>query len=160
MGSMVDKTTLARFDDLTDDDPADPLSRRQLAQQALWFLVCHEWCASVRHGYAGMVYEGILGVFFFEIEPLRNADPEVWVIVGDLPPAYIACDDCPNAAAALDGYCGAMSEWVQAVRQKKPVDDLIPVNAPPTEEYADLLERRLRFIYEEILPEYEDDLKA
>ena len=156
----VDTSRLKPFTAMRRSKDDNDLSPYSLAQQALWFLVCHEWCASVRHGYAGMVYEGILGVFFFEIEPLRNADPEVWVIVGDLPPAYIACDDCPNAAAALDGYCGAMSEWVQAVRQKKPVDDLIPVNAPPTEEYADLLERRLRFIYEEILPEYEDDLKA
>ncbi len=35
---------------------------------------------------------------------------------------------------------------------------MVPVNAPPTLKYAEMLERRLKFIETEILPEFEDEL--
>jgi hypothetical protein len=40
-------------------------------------------------------------VFLFEIIPSReDVDDKVWLIVGDLPPAYITAEDAPNPAAA------------------------------------------------------------
>jgi hypothetical protein len=52
-----------------------------------------------------------------------------------------------------------MSEWVDAVKNGRPVDELIPVNVPPTMEYADMLENRLNYLDTEILIDYKDDLK-
>jgi hypothetical protein len=83
----------------------------------------------------------------------------VWVIVGDVPPAYITVEDAPNPATALDAYIGAMQEWVDAARAGGSVADLIPVNVPPTVENAERLGRRLQFIDEEILSQYADDLE-
>lgn len=56
----------------------------------------------------------------------------IWVIVGDLPPAYITTENNANPACALDGYITEMKEWVEAVRMGKPTSERIPVNAPPT----------------------------
>jgi hypothetical protein len=58
----------------------------------------------------------------------------------------------PTAASALEGYMFEMTKWVEAIEQGKSVEDLIPVNAPPTAEYADPLRRRLDFLRSEILP--------
>jgi hypothetical protein len=70
----------------------------------------------------------------------------------------VVTDDAPNPASALDAYIGGMQSWVDAVRSGGSVDDRIPVNVPPTAEYADLLDRRLKFLDEKILPDYSQDL--
>jgi hypothetical protein len=123
-----------------------------LAIEAKEFILSQKWCRKVCHLSIGMGYEGIVGVFFVEIEPTRNdIDASLWVVVGDLPPAYLVCDNSPDAAAALEGYIEEMRRWVDALRRGLSLDDIIPVNAPPTGEYADLLAGRLNFLEREVL---------
>lgn len=124
------------------------------------YITSMKWCAGIKEEYLGLGIGGVVSIFLFHIEPNSSeVDEFVWVIVGDLPPAYITCEKAPNPACALDGYIGAMEEWVKAVNGGNPVDDLIPVNVPPTKEYADLLDKRLNFLDTEILSNYQDDLK-
>ena len=47
-----------------------------------------------------------------------------------------------------------MREWVEAVKAGNSIQDLIPVNAPPTIGNADDLERRLKFIEEHVVPQF------
>ncbi|MDG9666950.1 hypothetical protein ONV78_04310 [Hahella sp. CR1] len=122
-------------------------------------LAFYNWCEGILQSYIGMYTPGILGVFLFQIRPTRpEVDEWVWVITGDLPTAYITTEDAPNAACALDGYIGAMEEWVAAVEQGESVQNLIPVNAPPTPEYAQALKVRLELLDQHILADYQDDL--
>ncbi len=144
-------------------------NRRELAQlgdEAQRFLSGHKWCGAVGRGYLVRGWPGILAVFYFEIEPRGAADPAVWVIVGDLPPAYLDVEMCPNGAAAIDGYVGEMEHWVELVREGRSVDRAIPVYhrhgftpIPPSTEAADMLASRLEFIRQRLLPELSEELK-
>jgi hypothetical protein len=137
---------------------SDRLSFERLAQKAQEFLRSQKWCMGIRRGFLDIGWEGILAVFFFEIEPASpDVDDSVWVIVGDLPSAYI-CNDSPNGPSALEGYVWEMKRWVRAVRKGKPVTELIPVNVPPTKEYADMLGSRLKFIEKELLSQFKDQI--
>lgn len=129
-------------------------------QEALTYLNYYSWCGSVRESYVGMIFEGIVGIFLFRFEPTRKGiDEWVWVVVGDLPPAYLTLDECPNPGTALDGYIGAMEEWVEAAETGRSVADLIPVNLPATPENAERLRTRLAFLDRNILLKYyKDDL--
>ncbi len=123
------------------------------------FLLFYDWCREIREEYLGLYVDGIIGVFLFQISPSRvDVDEWVWVIVGDLPPAYLTCEDCPNPATALDGYIGAMSEWVEAASTGRSVAELIPVNVPATPVNAEKLRRRLEFLDERVLADYRSDL--
>lgn len=139
----------------------DVAEMNSMYQEAREFLEFYDWCAEIRESYVGMLYPGIVAIFLFKIVPARqDVDEWIWVIVGDLPPAYLTTDGCPNPATALDGYIGAMLEWVDAAQKGKSVSELIPVNVPATKENGDMLKRRLDFLNEKILIEYQDDLKA
>lgn len=130
-------------------------------QEARVFLEFYDWCSEIKESFIGMLYPGIVAVFLFRIVPARqDADEWIWVIVGDLPSAYLTTDECPNPATALDGYIGAMLEWVDAAQKGKSVAELIPVNVPATKENANMLKTRLDFLDERILSEYQKDLKA
>jgi hypothetical protein len=85
----------------------------------------------------------------------ESVDEWIWVVVGDVPSAYIATQAADTPGAALDAYIGAMEEWVEAARSGSSVADLIPVGVPPTEQYAELLARRLEFLDREILPTHD-----
>ena len=141
-------------------DPDAP-SIQKLHDEALAFLEYYDWCGKITEEYVGLVHPGIVGVFLFKFVPTRErVDEWVWVITGDLPPAYITCEDSPNPATALDAYVGAMLEWVQAAEEGAAIEQLIPVNVEPSKENAARLRTRLNFLDQKILSGYAEDLKA
>lgn len=91
-------------------------------------------------------------MFLINIEPSEpGVDDWLWVVVGDIPPAYLVTDNAPDPISALGAYNEVMQDWVDAVNQGQPVENLIPVNAPPTKEYATMLQSRLTFLKEQLL---------
>lgn len=152
---------VVEFSAIDNELTADIGEIRKMRQEAQSFLESHPWCEGIRHVYLGFAYPGIVAVFLFHMIPgHQEVDEWVWVIVGDLPPAYITCDNALNPAAALDGYLGAIQKWVDAAKNERSVDRLIPVNVPPSKKYAELLEKRIKFLDEKILSQYSDDLKG
>lgn len=157
---------MIRIEDILSSGIEEAEGIAKLAQEAEAFLSSHKWCHEIISGYFDRGWSGIVGVFYFNIEPGEsNADNSVWVIVGDLPPAYIVVDECPNGAAAIDGYVGEMRRWVDAVKNSKPVNNLIPVlrrgsfvSVESTTEFAEMLESRLDVIDREILTLFENEL--
>lgn len=143
---------LIRVERYLSADPPDRDDVAGLFREASDFLLSHSWCTEVVEGRIGEAIPGILGLFLVRIVPSRpEVDDQLWVVVGDLPPAYLVCDDCHDAASALQGYLFEMSRWIQAVESGEPISGLIPVNVPPTAEWAAALKRRLQFIEQKIL---------
>ena len=119
----------------------------------------YSWHDGIVSSFFGIGVGGIFAVFLFEIVPNReDVGNFIWVTVGDLPSAKITCEEAPNPACALDGYIGAMEEWVEAAKSGKSVENLIPVNVPATPENGEQLETRLKFLEEKILVNYKADL--
>jgi hypothetical protein len=125
----------------------------QALREAREFITFYSWVSGIKQEYLGFALEGVLFQFLFEISPARaDVDKWLWVFVGDVPPAYITCEDARTPYEALDAYVGALEEWVNTAKMGQSVAHLIPVNVPATPDNAALLERRLKFIDEKILP--------
>lgn len=128
---------------------ADLSSLKSAAEQ---FLAKQAWCSRVLQVTPIFAIEGVLGVFRASLIPSDpRADVTVWLVVGDLPPAYIAHEPGDSWQDALRGYVDEMSQWVDAVRSGASVEDLIPVNTPATPEYAQMLASRLEFVRDRIV---------
>jgi hypothetical protein len=141
----------------SDSPPGQTKEFKETHLRARQYLQRQSWVAKIEEEYLGGGVDGIMFIFLFKIQPARaGVDPWNWVIVGDIPPAYITCDDCKTPYEALDGYIGAMEQWVEAARAGKSVDGLIPVNVPATPANAEMLNSRLKFIDSEILPLLKD----
>src|SRR5436189_3373849 len=61
------------------------------AEEAKRYLNSFSWCKRIISGSLAQSFGYILCIFFFEIEPTKNggADDKLWIIVGDLPSAYL-----------------------------------------------------------------------
>jgi len=117
------------------------------------YLAGFRWAPPTGRMWVGHCIPGVIGTFLIELKPLKaDVDRFIWVIVGDLPPAYLSSVYAKTPREALSGYIGEMWAWVSAVEKNEPIDDLIPVNAPPTIQSASNLKARLEFLERDVLP--------
>lgn len=152
MKQRPDFSLLVPIDDISGDTQKDTHLLQQMAEEAQGFLRSFGWCTRVEKGWFGWGVGSIAAVFLFEIVPSSPAvDRVLWVIVGDLPSAYLVVDDIPTPLEALKTYVELMEDWIAAVRAGNSTDDCIPVNQPATREVADALEVRLEFVRKQFL---------
>ena len=126
--------------------------QRALLFKAREFLNAFPWCNAIQTIYVGCIVEGVVGVFLFEIIPSApEIDKQLWVVVGDLPPAYLVTDQAQDPASALKLYIKEMKAWVIAVKSGSAIDHIIPVNAKASMENAAALDSRLNFLAKKVV---------
>ena len=125
---------------------------KQLAIDARNYLLSHSWCSQIESGYHAFAIAGVIGIFLFDIIPSKpEIDETLWIVTGDLPPAYLVIDDADSWQETLKGYVYEMNRWITAVREGIGLDDIIPVDAEPTIEHAEMLEGRLEFLQKNLI---------
>ena len=155
----IDCSKLTAIDAMAGEDAEETDQLHTLLKKAEEFIHSFKWAGKSRNVYFGIGVADLLGVFLFELVPgLEGVDRYLWVIVGDVPPAYLVIDNAPNPARALATYIEEMERWADAVNAGKSIEQCIPVNGAPTRENAASLKTRLAFIEREILRYYKDDL--
>ncbi len=157
-----DMTRVVLSSQMGDEEPQeDAPIRTKLLDRASGYLSSFQWCNQILESYFGLGVGRFVAVFLFRIQPTKpEVDEWLWVIVGDLPPAYIVTEQTPNPACALKAYIVLMRQWVEAIMKGESVKDLIPVNVEPDVTWAAELQGRLNLLEAELLPDYVDDLRA
>jgi len=145
------------LDQLFGGDEEDTGLLRVMASGAENYLRCFPWCKGIREAYYGDGYGGIVAVFLFRIEPLRvGVDEWLWVVFGDVPPAYLVTDSCKTPSQALEGYMGEIMKWISLAKEGRTSKEVIPVYVPATPENAAEVEGRMKFIKEVIIPAFRE----
>ncbi len=95
----------------------------ELSTRATTYLGAMPWCEEIINGWLCEAWGHIIGVFYFHFRPSRPGIPHfVWIIVGDLPPAYLAVETGSSAVQIVEGYVCEMQEWVDRVMSERPID--------------------------------------
>lgn len=141
----ADLTTVVPIAELKGENEEETLELSAMFERAQSYLAAFKWCLGIEESYFGFGYAGIVAVFLFRINPAgADIDDWLWVVVGDVPPAYLVTENNLTPDLALDRYIYEMNRWAKAVKDGSPIEGLIPVSAPPTQETAEALEPRLR----------------
>lgn len=152
MKNKIDFDKLVRSSQIKGDDDEDTELLLKMLTEARLYITSQKWCARIQDEYFGLGVGGLFAVFLFRVEQKRTTDDEwLWVIVGDLPSAYIVVDRAPVPIAALVVYVELMSDWVEAVEGGGKLDEAFPVTAEPTVENARNLKSRLNYLRREFL---------
>jgi hypothetical protein len=121
--------------------------------RAVSYLQAQRWSGRVGETHVGYLEPGIVGVFLFHLpERSEEVDPWIWVVVGDLPSAYIPCFEINSPRAALDGYAFEMERWASAVSEGRSTRGLYPVGVPEDDALAADLTSRMVLLRERVLP--------
>lgn len=133
---------------MSGDSEEGTLLLRKNLDDAKHYLGAFRWCRRIQEAYFGMGVGGVVAVFLFHIDPAPDADEWLWVIVGDVPSAYLVTDNIKSPDAALDVYCDLMMGWVEAVETHGDLSEVFPVDAPATVNNAAALRSRVRQLRE------------
>jgi hypothetical protein len=120
--------------------------------EARAFLESMGWCTEVREEYFGVGVGGVIAVYLVEVVVKGRELEWLWVVAGDLPPAYFAATRAPTPCAALTVYCELVEQWVDAVRQGTLAADIFPLPVAPTAEVAAELSARLATLRRIVVP--------
>lgn len=151
----IDWSQLVPEADIRGDSPEDTRLLKRMVREAHDYLGSFKWCRAIVEGFYGLGIGGVVGVILFKITPASpDIDSCLWVVVGDLPPAYLVVDESPTPSEALKRYVAEMRRWISAVRRRASLKDCIPVNAEPTLENAKLLEKRLDLLLALVVDRY------
>ena len=126
-----------------------------LSVEAQKYLMSFTWCDKILNGWLVKDWGYMLCVFYFEIKPAygSSADNFVWIVVGDIPPAYIDIESANNELKVLEIYVNLMEEWIGNVKQGKSVKNCFPVTVDPTIKYANMLSSRVKIIKSDFISE-------
>ena len=141
------------------DDPEETETLRSMAAEATRFISSFSWCGSIEAAYFGAGVGKIIAIFFFLIRPhsTGSMDRALWVIVGDIPPAYLVTDFSKTPSEALRTYIHEMKRWVELAKKGRSSSDVIPVNVPATPKWAKEFSGRLKFLEQNLLPRFYED---
>src|SRR5579863_4006108 len=107
--SSIPVTGVIPLERMAGDDEEDTALLREMAERAENFLKSFSWCLAIRESFFGAGIGKIIAVFLFRISPLQSdVDEWLWVVVGDVPPAYLVTDHCKTPSEAIEGYIAEM----------------------------------------------------
>ena len=128
-----------------------------MADEAIRYLSAFEWCLGIHDKYFGDGFGGSRvrsSCFACSIRNLQQPPEWIWVIVGDLPPAYLKSEDFPSAKAALERYIEGVEDWVATPEDeergysRRPP----PIVVPPGGEALEMLTSRMSTLRQSFLP--------
>ncbi len=138
------------------DDDEDTALLREMLKDAKNYVPSFSWCKSVVSSYFAGGVGKIVAIFLFNISPARpDVDRWRWIVVGDVPPAYLPLEDSNSGMEVFETYIAGMKRWVKFAREgmePAPEDCVPPVSDPATPEWAERLDGRLRMLEELVQP--------
>jgi hypothetical protein len=153
----IDTSDFLEESKIQGDDAEDTAQLRELAAEARAYMEDFEWCPSIVSVHLALGVGGIVGVFLFQFdEVIEDDDDALWVVVGDLPSAYVIVEPDDDGISALERYCELMEDWAFNVLKGNSIEESFPVEAEATHENAEALRQRIAFIHAEILETPED----
>ncbi|MES2737883.1 MAG: hypothetical protein V4672_16290 [Verrucomicrobiota bacterium] len=146
----TDAYQLAPF--IEGDSPEDTKLLRSMADEVRAYLSGFNWCPQIRNLFLTFGIGGVVGLYLVELEDkIGDQDGYLWVIVGDLPTAYLVADST-TPYEVLETYGSLMTDWADAVESGRSLEDVFPVATKPTPENVINLRRRLLFLKKNVLP--------
>ncbi len=131
---------------------------RKMALEAESYITSFVWCERLIKGKFVDGYGGIFALFLFraDIKELGKG-AWIWVLVGDLPKAYLEAKDFPAPLLAAKRYIAGVREWMSAVQNGQSTSDLIPIDCRRDTESLAQLEMRLHTLEELVIPQLSNE---
>lgn len=122
---------------------------RAVGEGAQALLLRFFWCKRILRAEVGFALPGRFGVFHFHIEAARPGVPEsLWVVFGDLAPAYFAGPQLVDWRAVLAVYVDRVQRWAADVLKGGDGEDILPIQPPNDAATAMALLKRLDVLRE------------
>ncbi|MGA2217821.1 MAG: hypothetical protein ABSG51_07035 [Terracidiphilus sp.] len=128
-----------------------------MAAEAVRYVQSFEWCIELHERYFGQGCGGVVALFLFRVTIRSFQTPEwIWVIVGDMPSAYMELEQAQSPREALLCYIEGVEELLEATDEERASEDLIPIIVQAGDEFIEMLRGRMRTLRSLVLPNFRE----
>ena len=153
----IDTSDFQEESKIEGEDPEDTKLLREMAAEARTYIEDFEWSPRITSIHLALGVGGVVAAFLVQFdEVIEDSDDALWVIVGDLPSAYVIVEPDDDGISALERYCELMEDWAFNVLKGRSLEDSFPVEAEATQEHAEMLRQRIVFLRTEIIESSDD----
>ena len=140
-------------------DHQGDIKLEEFCNQGKNYIERYTWCEGVNNAWLAYYLEGIFAINIFEVSSSNpNVDKYIWILTGDLPPAYIDIESASFPLEVLSAYIEIMQDWVDTVKADGNVEECYPVEVEANLDHAEMLDYRLKLLREYLENEDESDL--
>jgi hypothetical protein len=127
------------------------------SMRAKKYLLQHRWCKTIKEGWLFTNLGYPLCIFLFEVENLQSPEDNfLWVMSGDFPSIYLDTYKVKTTKEVIRIYIELAKNWIESVEKNRPLDDCYPFEASSNKETADLFNRKVSFLKENIIDHIKD----
>jgi hypothetical protein len=125
-----------------------------LVQESKDYLNSHSWCTKINDGWVFINLGRVLCIFLYAIENNQSPDDNLlWVVVGDLPAAYLDTFTVSDTKDVLKVYTELVNDWIVHVESNQSLDDCFPLKSDRSLESTEMVKRRIVLLQNNIMPE-------
>ncbi len=140
--------------------PLTPVdSKRKLPVRATAFIKQAGWLRSIEVLYGRLQIDPIFALYLVDCSSNPKMPPYIWVIVGDIPPAFLSTTVNPSAIAAVETYVAELRWWSKTLLEGGDMAECMPIlhadsfrPLPPTPKTATMVGERADAVERLILP--------
>jgi hypothetical protein len=126
-------------------------------EEAKNYLKNFRWCKEIKSCNLYTNIGKVFCIFLFEIDNAASKEDDfLWIIVGDIPPMYLDTFGVKSTKGVIETYVDLAEEWINNIKAGEPIDKCYPFNAAPTLEFAELLEKKVSFMKNELMNNIEN----
>ncbi len=145
---QVDRTKLSDLNEYSRSHDVAAPGFLRLFHGSREFMVSQPWVARIKNILVGRIYPYQAAVFLFEILPRsKGIDRQLWVVWGDVPPAYLVLDRAKDPDGAVRAYMSEVRRWMSDARAGEFRHDTMPVSWPTDPPSLDTLESLLTDVF-------------
>lgn len=136
-----------------DGDDVENALLSAMAAEAQAYITSFSWCPDIRRIDLAFGVGGVVALFLVDfVSAIGGEDDRLWVVVGDIPSAYMVVDE-QRPGPALENYCDLMDGWARAVLSGSLAQaEVFPVAAAATRQNAEDLLRRVALLRSDLMP--------
>lgn len=150
---MTTRKHFQKVNDISGGDDSETSQLRQLAVEAKSYISSFSWTPAMSEMYLAYGIAGVVAIFLVEFQTkIQGNDDALWIVVGDLPSAYLVVEPHDDERQALERYCELMEQWVIAVRTGGDMSEVFPIPVQGNAAHADMLDKRIALLRHEIIP--------
>lgn len=139
--------------DFIGDTLAETKQLIAMGKEGVSYLESFEWCPPISSTRLRFGIGVVVATMTVRLsKPIDGDVMSLWVVVGDLPSAYLALEEETDPSEVLNVYCELMRDWCKAVEKGKSLSDVFPVRAERTLEACRDLLLRVSLLEEKIIP--------
>lgn len=118
-----------------------------LINESKIYLASQKWCGEIYEGWLFTNIGYALCIFLYRIDKLQSSEDNlVWIVVGDIPPAYLDTYNVESTKEVIENYIELVEDWIENAESGNSFEDCFPFKSDTRKNLLRCSKREFNFL--------------